>query len=330
MWRSRHFRPRSAAPSVLAMTTSQTPAPAGAAAATAGTGAGTGLAITSVVSVQFGAAGAAHLFGRIGPLATVSLRLMAAGLVLALLTRPWRRSWTRVQLRAAVGFGTVFTAMNCLLYLALDRLPLATVITLEFLGPLTVAMVSAGGVAVRLWALPAAGGVELLGGSLSAHDLLGVLFALGAACCWAGYIILSGRVGRVGTGLPGLAVGCVFGAVIMLPVGVATAGTALLSPGVLALGALVGVASSAIPYSLDLLALRRLPTAVFGVLTSLNPGVAAIAGFVVLGQALSPRSLVGVVLVMIASAGVTLMPIIRRRVPRRRPGTDRSPRASRW
>ncbi len=293
---------------------SATPAVSGSATpAVRGTGSGTALAVTSVLSVQFGAASAAHLFPRIGPLATVSLRLFVAGLVLLVLTRPWRRSWTRAELRAAVVFGAVFTAMNCFLYLALDRLPLATVITLEFLGPLGVALVSAAGAAVRLWAVPAAAGVALLGGALSAHDLLGVCFALAAACCWAGYIVLSGRTGRAGTGLAGLTVGCLFGALVMLPVGAASAGTALLNPGVLGLGLLVGVLSSAVPYSLDLLALRRLPTSVFGVLTSLNPGVAALAGFMVLNQTLPARALLGVALVMLASAGVTLMTAVRRR-----------------
>lgn len=280
---------------------------------------GTALAVTSVASVQFGAASAAHLFPWVGPVATVSLRLAGAALVLVAIGRPWARRWTRSDVSAAAVFGAVFTCMNVTLYLALDRLPLASVITLEFLGPLTVAIVTAQSWATRGWAVPAAGGVVLLGGSLGGTDPLGVVFALLAACCWAGYIVLSGRMGRAGTGLAGLGLGCAFGAVVMLPIGFATAGTRLVEPRALALGLLVGVLSSAIPYSLDLLALRRLPTAVFGVLTSLNPGVAGLAGYLVLAETLTARRLAGVALVMVASAGVTVAPLLRRARRRRAP-----------
>jgi inner membrane transporter RhtA len=277
-----------------------------------GTGSGTCLAVTSVASVQFGAATAAHLFSIVGPLGTVGLRLAAAAVALVLIARPWRRAWTRAELGAAAGFGLVFTAMNVSLYLAIDRLPLATVITLEFLGPLAVSIATAASWATRVWVVPAALGVALLGGSVSGRDALGVVFALAAACCWAGYILLNARLGRTGTGLAGLSVGSVLGAIVMLPVAVATAGTDLLQPRALGLGLVVGVLASAVPYSLDLLALRRLPTAVFGVLTSLNPGVAALAGLLVLGQRVPPVELCGVALVMLASAGVTMTPMARR------------------
>ena len=273
---------------------------------------GTALAVASVASVQFGAALATHLFVRVGPVGTVSLRLVGAAVVLCLLARPWRRRWSRSDLRSSLVFGGVFTLMNVSLYLALDRLPLATVITLEFLGPLAVAIVTATSWATRVWAVPAAAGVLLIGGELSGGDAAGVAFALAAACCWAGYILLSGRMGRSGTGLAGLALGCVAGAVVMAPVGLLTAGLGdLTRPSTAAIGLAVGVLSSAIPYSLDLLALRRLPTAVFGVLTSLNPGVGAIAGFLVLDQTLPAATLVGVALVMLASVGVTLLPALR-------------------
>jgi inner membrane transporter RhtA len=275
-------------------------------------GVGTALAFTSVAAVQFGASVAEHLFTRVGPVGTVSLRLGIAALVMLALTRPWRRSWTRADLAAAGVFGLVFTGMNTSLYLAIDRLPLATAITLEFLGPLAVSILTARGWLVRVWALPAAAGVALLGGALSGGDVIGVLCALGAAFCWAMYILVSGRIGRTGSGLAGLALAITVGAVITLPVAVALHGAALLRPSTLGIGAAIAVLSSTVPYSLDLLALRRLPTAVFGVLTSLNPGVAALAGFLVLGQTITTRSLVGVVLVMLASAGVTVTPTILR------------------
>lgn len=267
---------------------------------------GIGLATASVGSVQFGAALAAELFPRVGPLGTVSLRLLGATLVLVALARPWRVHWRRADLGASLVFGLVFVVMNSSLYLALDRLPLATVITLEFLGPLGVSIVTASSWRERVWALPAAAGVAAIGGTLAGNDLAGIAFALTAALCWAAYILISGRVGRTGTGLAGLSLATALAAVLVLPAGLAVAGTALWRPSTLALGLTVGVLSSAIPYSFDLLALRRLPTAVFGVLTSLNPAVAALAGLLVLGQTLPLRQVLGIVLVMTASAGISV------------------------
>jgi inner membrane transporter RhtA len=270
------------------------------------TGAGTALVITSVASVQFGAALAAKLFPLIGPLGTVTLRLIGACVVLLVLTRPWRIRWTSVDLRTAGLFGLVFVVMNASLYTAVSRLPLATAITIEFLGPLGLAVATATSWRQRGWALPAAAGVALLGGSLHADDLIGVAAALTAALCWASYILLSRRMGTSDHGLAGLCLASLVGVVIMTPVGVVTAGAALVHPRTLALGLAVGVVSSAIPYTLDLLALRRLATAVFGVLTSLNPAVAALAGLIVLNEHLPHRQLIGIALVVVASAGITV------------------------
>lgn len=232
---------------------------------------GIGLSVSSIASVQFGAAIAAHLFPLVGPLGTVGLRLTGASLVLVVIARPWRLRWSRADLRASALFGLIFVVMNSSLYLSLDRLPLATVITVEFLGPLTVSIVSARSWRERIWSLPAAAGVAAIGGTLAAHDLAGIAFALTAALGWAAYILMSGRVGRTGTGLAGLSLANLVAAAIVAPIAVVTAGTALWHPRTLAVGLAVGVLSSAIPYSFDLLSLRRLPTAVFGVLTSLNP-----------------------------------------------------------
>jgi len=269
------------------------------------TGVGTACAVGAVASVQLGAAVAVTLFARTGVLGTVSLRFSAAACVLLALTRPWRVRWTGRDLRTVLAFGLAFVAMNTSLYLAISRLPLATAITLEFLGPLGVAVVTAVGWRQRVWALPAAVGVGLIGGSLRADDLVGTLAALGAALAWASYILLSRRMGTSEHGLAGLALATLLGALVVLPFGVATAGPALRDPAVLGLGLLIGLLSSALPYSLDLLALRRLSTAVFGVLTSLNPAAAALAGFVVLSELPPHRQLVGIALVMVASVGVT-------------------------
>jgi inner membrane transporter RhtA len=268
--------------------------------------AGTALAVSAATSVQFGAALAATLFPQVGPVGTVSLRFLGAAVVLVLMTRAWRVRWTGGDARTVVVFGVVFVVMNVSLYVAVSRLPLATAITLEFLGPLGVAVATAASWTPRVWALPAAGGVALIGGSLRVDDLAGVLAALGAALAWASYILVSRRMGTSDHALAGLALATVLGAVLTLPAGILVAGTGLVEPRTLLLGLAVGVVSSAIPYSLDLLALRRLRTAVFGVLTSLNPAIAAVAGLVVLHELPPQRQLVGIALVVLASAGVTL------------------------
>ena len=269
-------------------------------------GRGAGLAIGSVTSVQFGAAFAATLFPLIGPVGTVTLRLLGASVVMLAVVRPWQQRWTPTAWRAAMLFSVVFVVMNTSVYLAFDRLPLATVITIEFLGPLSIAVATATSWRQRVWAVPAALGVAFISGALRLTDLAGVVFAVLAAAGWACYILLSRRMGREGSGLAGLTVATFLGALIMIGPGAVAAGAALWKPTTLALGGAVGVLSSAVPYSLDLLALRRLPTAVFGVLTSLNPAVAALAGLLVLHQRLPPVVLVGIALVMVASAGVTL------------------------
>jgi inner membrane transporter RhtA len=267
---------------------------------------GTALAVSAATSVQFGAALAVTLFPMVGPVGTVSLRFLGAALVLVALTRPWRVRWTGRDARTVLVFGVVFVTMNLSLYVAVSRLPLATAITLEFLGPLAVAVVTATSWGPRAWALPAAAGVALIGGSLRADDVVGVVAALAAAASWASYILVSRRMGTSEHGLAGLALATVLGAVLTLPAGILVAGSDLFEPRTLLVGLSVGVVSSALPYSLDLLALRRLPTAVFGVLTSLNPAIAALAGLVVLHELPPDRQLVGIALVVLASAAVTL------------------------
>ena len=286
--------------------TAPDPQPASPTGAQGSTAVGTVLAVSAASSVQLGAAVAVTLFPLLGTVGTLSLRFLGAAVVLVILTRPWRVRWAARDLRTVLAFGAVFLSMNLCLYVAIGRLPLATAITLEFLGPLGVAITTAATMRQRVWAVPAAAGVLLIGGSLRPDDVLGVLAALGAALSWAAYILISRRMGTSRHGLGGLALATALCAVVMTPVGATVAGGDLLHPRPLALGLLVGVLSSAIPYSLDLLALRRLGTAVFGVLTSLNPAFAALAGLVVLAELPPVRQLVGIALVMLASAGVTL------------------------
>jgi inner membrane transporter RhtA len=198
--------------------------------------------------------------------------------------------------------------MNAFFYASLDRIPLGIAVTLEFVGPLGVAVAGSRRALDLVWVALAAAGIALLsgfgeGGGL---DTLGVVFALVAGGFWAAYIVLSERTGRVFPALSGLTLAMVVAAFLLLPLGVADAGSTLLEPEFLALGAAVALLSSAIPYSLELEALRRMPKRVFGVLMSLDPAMAALAGLVVLGQDLAARELVAIGLVVAASVGVSL------------------------
>ena len=236
-----------------------------------------------------------------------SLRLAVAAVVLVAIWRPRVRGREPADLRVAVLFGVVLGLMNWAIYSAMDRIPLGVAVTIEFLGPLGVAVVASRRPLDLLWVVLAAAGIVLLadpgGGSL---DALGVAFALLAAAMWAAYILLSVRTGRLFGGGSGLAIAMAVGAVTILPLGVAQAGAALLEPELLAAGAAVALVSSVIPYSLELEALRRVPARVFGVLMSLEPAVAALAGLVVLGQALVLREWAAIALVVVAAVGATL------------------------
>jgi inner membrane transporter RhtA len=270
------------------------------------------LILGGIASVQFGAAFAATLFDRAGPAGVVLLRLALAALVLLPVTRPRLAGRPRRQLLTAGVFGLTLAAMNWSFYEAVDRLPLGPAVTIEFAGPLTVAILGSRRWLDLLWAMLAGGGVALLaiggsgGSGSSGLDPVGVLLALVAGTCWACYILLSQRVGSIFTGLQGLAVALGVGAVLMVPAGLVQGGGALLEPAVLGGGLAVAVLSSLIPYSFELTALRRVRAATFGLLMSLEPGVAALAGIVVLGQRLRPSTLVAVVMVVAASIGTTL------------------------
>lgn len=265
-----------------------------------------GLVLVAIASTQLGAALAKSLFDDVGASGTVLLRVLFAAVVLVALWRPGVRRWTRADLALAGVFGVALAGMNLSFYAAIDRIPLGIAVTLEFSGPLAVALLGSRRALDVLWALLAAAGIVLLaspgGGSI---DPVGVALALVAGACWGSYILLSQRAGRAFPGGTGLALAMAFGAVLLLPVGVAGAGTELLAPGVLAVGAGVAMLSSALPYSLELEALRRLPAHVFGVLMSLEPGVAALVGLAVLGEVLGTREVVAIALVVCASVGAS-------------------------
>lgn len=266
------------------------------------------LLLGSIGSVQFGAAFAATLFDRAGPGGLVFLRLAMSAIVLLALARPSLRGRSRTDLLAAIAFGLVLGGMNWSFYEALDRLPLGVAVTIEFTGPLAVAIAGSRRALDLVWALLAAGGVVLLATRGSHHGVtaLGVGLVLIAAACWAGYILLSKRVGSVFPRLDGLAIALGVGTVLAAPAGVVEGGSALGSPAVLGGGLAVAVLSSLIPYSLEIVALRRLRPAVFGLLMSLEPAVAAVAGVLVLGESVGAMLLVAIAMVIGASVGITL------------------------
>lgn len=267
---------------------------------------GAGLILAGVSSLQFGAGLAATLFPQVGPLGVVMLRLCAAAVALLAAGRPRLRGRSAAAWRTLLIFGFLTACMNASLYVAIDRLPLGATITFEFLGPLTLALVLSRRWLDVAWAVCAAAGVALLAEGLDHLDLVGVAFALVAAACWAGYIVLNRKLGAAASGgVADLALAIAFAGLLVIPLGLWQGGAGLLDAKVLGIGILVGVLSSAVPYSFDMLALRRLPARVFGVLCSIHPAIAALAGLVVLHQHLSALQWLAIGLVIVASAGVT-------------------------
>ncbi|MGN6503903.1 MAG: EamA family transporter [Pseudolysinimonas sp.] len=263
-----------------------------------------GMVVLGSISVEVGAALAVSIFPRTGPIGIVTLRLVFAALVLLIAFRPAVRGRTRGDWLTVASFGLVLGSMNVLFYLALDRLPLGATVTLEYLGPLILSVVIARRASAWLWAVLALGGVVLLSrGGFDHLDPLGIVLALGAGTCWVGYILLSVRTGQRFGRLDGLAIAMAVAALAALPRGAVSAGAVLLDPGILLIGLGVALLSSAIPYGLEMLALRRLPAATFSILLSLAPAIAAVAGLVILQQPLTVLDAVAILLVVVASMG---------------------------
>ena len=270
----------------------------------------TALVLLSIISVQLGAAIAKSLFDSLGPGGTVFLRIAFAALVLSVLVRPKLGGHDRAGYLVAGLFGLVLAGMNFSIYLAIDRIPLGVAVTLEFVGPLGVAVAGSRRMLDLLWVVLAAAGILLLAplGVLGGTDLdpVGVAFALLAGCLWASYILLSARTGSAFPGGTGLVIALCVGTLVLSPFGIAGAGYALLDPRLLLTGFGVAMLSSAIPFSLELEALRKIPARVFGVLMSLEPAVAALAGLVVLGERLEMRAVAAIVFVTVAASGASL------------------------
>jgi len=280
------------------------------------------LILSGGICVQIGAGLATRLFTQLPAAAVTGLRLWAAALIMAAIggrslapaIRGLIRDRSWHDAAVAVAFGLVLATMNYSFYQAIDRIPLGVAVTIEFLGPLAVAVAMSRRLLDLLWVALAGAGVLLLtrGSTSLAHSTrpggtglvgTGVVFALTAAACWAAYIMLSRSTGRRFSGSSGLVLAMIIAALAVAPQAVAAGRTALLRPEFLAVGALIGLLSSVIPYGFELQALRRMPTRVFGVFMSLEPAIAALVGLALLSQSLTAREWVAIVLVTVASAG---------------------------
>jgi len=269
-----------------------------------GTVGAAGLVLIGLICQDIGAASAVTLFPQVGALGMVTLRLAFSAIILFAVFRPRLRGRSRADWFTVVAFGLSLALMNGLFYEAIARVPLGTTVTLEVLGPLILSVIVSRKASAWLWAVLAFAGVAILGwNGWEQLDPVGVAFAAGAAVMWVCYILLSARTGRHFERLDGLAIAMSIGAVLAIPFGVVSAGPALFHVPVLLIGVAVAVLSSAIPYGLELLALRRLPAATFSILMSLSPALAATAGFLILRQALTLWDAVAIVLVIIASMG---------------------------
>lgn len=265
--------------------------------------------ILSIVSVQGGAAFAKELFPTLGAAGTAGLRIGLSALVLAIVFRPPLARWTRTQWSAVIPYGLVLGAMNLCFYVALARIPLGLAVTLEFVGPLTLAVLGSRRPLDFLWVVLAGAGLVLLApwsGGMSGVDSIGALLALLAGGCWAAYIVLGARASKVLPAGQSVAAGLAVAALAILPFSFAGGLTGHLTPSLFAQGLAVALLSSAVPFTLEMTALRVLPARTFSILMSLEPAVAALTGFLFLHERLTPTQWLALVLVSAASAGTSL------------------------
>lgn len=268
-----------------------------------------GLAIISAqFSINTGAAIAKTLFPLVGPEGVAALRSTLSALMLLAIARPWRVAISRRQVGILLIYGLSLGGMNLLIYGAFQRIPIGIGIAIEICGPLSIVLLTSRSLRDLLWfglALASLG--LLMPGGEGAHalDPVGVAFALAAAACWALYILVGKRASEV-RGSAAVAIGMCFACLLTMPIGVATAGAAMLQPHVLAMALLVALLSSAIPYLLEMKALERVSSRLFGVIISCAPAIGALAGFVILGERLLPLQWLGIVGMIAASAGCSL------------------------
>ncbi|WP_233840368.1 threonine/homoserine exporter RhtA [Dyella sp. 2HG41-7] len=267
-----------------------------------------GALLISMVSYQCGASLAKHLFPLVGAQGATAYRLGLSALILLLWRRPWRRSGSPRDWRALWGYGLSMGAMNLVFYMSLRTIPLGIAVALEFTGPLTLAMFSSRRVLDFVWIALVIVGLALLlplRGQIHALDPMGVAYALAAGVGWALYIVTGKRAGA-SHGADAVTLGTSIGALVAIPFGVAHAGSALLSPTLLPYALGVAVLSSALPYSLEMISMTRLPARTFSTLLSLEPAVAALAGVMLLGEQLSSLQWLAIMAIIVAAAGTAL------------------------
>jgi inner membrane transporter RhtA len=280
--------------------------------------------LVAILSVQGGAALAKGLFPALGPTGTVGLRIGLSALILLAAFRPPLRTLSRAQWRAVIPYGAVLGVMNLVFYHSLSRIPIGLAVTVEFVGPLGVAVFGSRRAVDLVWVVLAGAGIALItpwtGGSV---DPVGVAFAFAAGCCWGAYILLGGRLSQRLPGGAAVSTGMLVAAVVVVPFTAAAGGFAHLTPRLFAAGVGVALLSSAIPYTLEMIALKAIPARTFGILMSLEPGVAALVGLFLLHEILSPGQWLAVALVIVASVGSTL-------TSRREPGTTETRSGECW
>ena len=266
---------------------------------------GPALVILALLCQEVGASFAVLVFPVAGPVGMVAIRLWFSAIVLWILVRPKIRGLSRAAWRTVLGYGLVLTAMNLTFYLSLERLPLGTAVTIEVLGPLALSVITGRRWLSLLWALIAFGGVMLLSWQPNAEPLdpIGVGFALAAAVMWASYILMTKRTTEHFSGMTGFTLGMTVGAIVVTPLAAATTGASLFEPNVLLIGFAIALLSSAIPYGLEMRALRVLPASTFSVLLALAPAIAALTGAIVLQQHLTLAAYLGIALVTLAGIG---------------------------
>jgi len=265
------------------------------------------MVLLAIASFQGGAAIAKGIFPVLGAAATSSLRIVLSAIILVLFNRPNLRNLSRAQWRLVALYGLTLGTMNTVFYMAIARVPLGVGVAIEFIGPLSLALISSKRVADFLWVLLAAAGIALIAPwNNKGLDTTGVLLALLAGALWAAYIILGGRISKIMDGGKAVTVGMIFAAALVLPIAIGNGLLVNFKPTMILPGIVLALLSSAIPFTLEMHALRKIPAKTFSILMSLEPAVAAFSGLIFLHEYLSFREWLAVALVIVASAGVTL------------------------
>lgn len=266
-----------------------------------------GMLLIAMTSVQTGASLAKSLFPAVGAQGTTTLRLVFASILMLLILRPWRATFTANSLRAVLIYGVALGGMNLLFYMAIRTIPLGIGVALEFTGPLAVALLHSRKITDFVWIVLAVTGLALLipMGRADSLDQIGALYALGAGVCWAAYIMFGQKAGN-DHGVQGAALGVLIAAIFIAPIGIAHAGSALLDPALIPVALGVAILSTALPYTLEMFALTRMPVRTFGTLMSMEPAVGALTGLLFLHESLSLTQWLAIGAIIVASAGATL------------------------